>query len=65
MGRSLLSINEAMSRTGLGRTSLFNRIATGEIKSVKVGKRRLIPDTAIDEFIERLEAQYAGGSDVA
>jgi hypothetical protein len=39
-------------------------LASGEIRSIKVGKRRLIPDTAIDEYIERLEKQCADGQDV-
>ena len=42
-----------MACTGLGRSNFFNKIATGEIRSVKIGKRRLIPDTAIDEYIAR------------
>ncbi|MBT1193372.1 excisionase family DNA-binding protein [Rhodococcus kroppenstedtii] len=65
MSRQLFSVQEGMSRTGLGRSSFFNKIASGEIRSVKVGKRRLIPDTAIDEYIERLESQSAGGAGVA
>jgi hypothetical protein len=32
---------------------------------VKVGKRRLIPDTAIDEYIEGLEAESDASSGVA
>ncbi|MBY6412892.1 excisionase family DNA-binding protein [Rhodococcus sp. BP-252] len=55
MSRRLYSVPEAMERTGLGRSNLFNKLASGEIRSVKAGKRRLIPDTAIDEYIEGLE----------
>ncbi|MCK0516662.1 helix-turn-helix domain-containing protein [Williamsia sp. DF01-3] len=52
--------------TGLSRASIYNRLSAGDIRSVKVGSRRLFPDTAIDEFIERLEEQAArGGSGVA
>ncbi|MBY6709055.1 excisionase family DNA-binding protein [Rhodococcus sp. BP-241] len=65
MGRQLFSVQEGMARTGLGRSNFFNKIASGEIRSVKVGKRRLIPDTAIDEYIERLESRSAGDADVA
>ena len=65
MPRRLLSVPEAMACTGLGRSNFFNKIASGEIRSVKVGKRRLIPDTAIDEYIEGLEAQSDASSGVA
>ena len=65
MPRRLLSVPEAMACTGLGRSNFFNKIATGEIRSVKIGKRRLIPDTAIDEYIEGLEAQSEVTSGVA
>lgn len=65
MTRQLFSVQEGMDRTGLGRSNFFNKLASGEIKSIKVGKRRLIPDTAIDEYIERLEAQASLSTEVA
>ncbi|MDQ1181867.1 excisionase family DNA-binding protein [Rhodococcus sp. SORGH_AS_0301] len=65
MTRQLFSVQEGMDRTGLGRSNFSNKLASGEIKSIKVGKRRLIPDTAIDEYIERLEAQASLSTDVA
>jgi excisionase family DNA binding protein len=65
MSRRLYSVQEAMARTGLGRSNLFNKLAAGEIRSVKVGKRRLIPDTAIDEYIVGLEEAARVSSGVA
>ncbi|OZD70554.1 excisionase [Rhodococcus sp. 06-1059B-a] len=65
MSRQLYSVPEAMARTGLGRSNFFNKIASGEIRSVKIGKRRLIPDTAIDEFIVGLEEAARAESGVA
>ncbi|MGK9274150.1 helix-turn-helix domain-containing protein [Williamsia muralis] len=66
MTRRLYTVKEAASMTGLSRASIYNRLSAGDIRSVKVGSRRLFPDTAIDEFIERLEKQAArGGSGVA
>jgi excisionase family DNA binding protein len=64
--RRLYTVKEAALMTGLSRASIYNRLSAGDIRSVKVGSRRLFPDTAIDEFIERLEEQAAqGGSGVA
>jgi excisionase family DNA binding protein len=41
---------------GLGRTRVFDLIRTGQLKSVKIGRRRLVPDSAIAEYIESLKA---------
>jgi excisionase family DNA binding protein len=59
MTRKLYTVNEAAQLTGLSRASIYNRLSAGDIRSVKVGSRRLFPDTAIDEFIERLEERAA------
>ena len=40
---------------GLGRTRVFDLIGTGELKSVKIGRRRFVPDSAIQEYIESLK----------
>ena len=65
MPRRLLSVPEAMACTGLGRSNFFGKLASGEIRSVKIGKRRLIPDTAVDEYIANLEAQSVASPVVA
>lgn len=59
MTRRLYTVKEAALMTGLSRASIYNRLNAGEIRSVKVGSRRLFPDTAIDEFIEALEERAA------
>jgi excisionase family DNA binding protein len=38
----LCSIPDALARTGLGRSFLYERLADGSIRSVKAGKRRLV-----------------------
>jgi excisionase family DNA binding protein len=45
----LLSIDEAAAALGIGRTSLYQAMATGRVRSVHVGRRRLIPSSAIAE----------------
>lgn len=36
---------------GLGRTTTYRLIAEGKIRSVKVGKRLIIPAAAVEEFL--------------
>ena len=45
----LLSIAQAARAMGIGRTALYSEIAAGRIRSVKVGRRRLVPSSAISE----------------
>lgn len=47
----LLDVYEAASALSLGRTALYGEIARGRLRSVTVGRRRLIPSAAIAEFI--------------
>ena len=51
----LLSIEEVIARTSLGRSKVYELLASGELASVKIGRRRLVPARALDEFVERLQ----------
>lgn len=45
----LLSVDQAAARLGIGRSALYAEIASGRLRSVKVGRRRLVPASAIAE----------------
>ena len=47
----LLSVTEAGRRLGIGRSALYQTLARGELRSVKVGRRRLVPADAIADFV--------------
>lgn len=51
----LHKIPAAMERLGIGRSKLYELMDSGAIRSVKVGKSRLISESAIVEFINRLD----------
>jgi excisionase family DNA binding protein len=53
ISKKLLTINEAASALGLGRSLIYTLIAKGELKSIKIGRARRIPLSAIDEFIKQ------------
>lgn len=38
---------------GIGRTSLFQLIKDGQLGTVKVGRRRMVPDSQIQQYISR------------
>jgi excisionase family DNA binding protein len=48
----LLSVDEAGAMLGIGRSSVYGEIQAGRLRSVKVGRRRLVPSAAVGEFIE-------------
>ncbi len=49
-------VEGVMERLCLGRSTVFNLIASGQLRSVKVGRRRLVPESAIADFINQLES---------
>jgi excisionase family DNA binding protein len=46
----LVDIPEAVRRLNLSRTTLYSLIGRGELKSRTIGRRRMIPRTAIEAF---------------
>lgn len=53
----VLSPTDAARRIGVGRTFLYELIATGALRTVKLGKRRLITIKAIEECLAAHEVQ--------
>jgi excisionase family DNA binding protein len=47
----LLSIEQAAQRLGIGRTATYDAIGRGELRSIRIGRRRLIPADAIRERV--------------
>jgi excisionase family DNA binding protein len=51
----LLSVDDAAAALSVGRSILYNEIQAGRLRSVKVGRRRLVPGSAIRSFIASRE----------
>ncbi len=49
----LLSVAEAARHLGIGRSALYGELAAGRLRSLKVGRRRLVPSGALAEFVAR------------
>jgi excisionase family DNA binding protein len=47
----LLSVDEAGAALALSRSVVYGEIAAGRLRTIKVGRRRLVPAAAIAAFI--------------
>lgn len=51
------SPDRAAQRLGISTRAAYTLIATGELRSFKSGKRRLIPDTELQQYVVRKLAE--------
>jgi excisionase family DNA binding protein len=51
-----LSVEEAAEVIGIGRSEVYERLARGEIESIKIGRRRIITMEAAKRFLDDLVA---------
>lgn len=52
--RVLLTVEEAAEQLGIGRTLTYKLIGNGEIESIRIGRLRRVPTTAIQDYARRL-----------
>jgi len=52
-GRLAHSVEEAAHALGIGRSLVFALLKDGKLKSIKIGKRRLIPVVELQAFLDR------------
>ena len=55
MDMRLISIPEACKRLGIGHWLVYEQIHRKALKTVKIGKRRLVSIKALNEFIASME----------
>ena len=54
--RLAISIDEAVTVSGLGRSSVYQLMNSGEIETAKIGKRRLVLVASLKKLIEHANA---------
>jgi excisionase family DNA binding protein len=59
MTRLLHPVQEAWEIIGIGRTMLYELIAKGEIKTVKIGRRTLIAHDELARYVASLSSDGA------
>ena len=50
----LYDVDEAAEALRLSRSALYELICSGQLRSVKAGRRRLVPVAALAEYVARL-----------
>ena len=51
------TVDEAMRRLTVGRTTMYELIKAGEIRPFKIGRKTLIPEAELRRFIDARMAQ--------
>lgn len=52
--KRLLDMKEVASALHVGRSTAFGLVASGQLRSVRIGRRRLVPAEALEQFITGL-----------
>lgn len=58
----LYPLDAVQAMLGVGRTSIYELIGQGELVTVKIGRRTLVPGDEIENFVGRLRQKSAPGS---
>lgn len=58
-GKELYRVTEAMALLSLSRSVIYEQLRCNRLRSVHVGRTRLIPAAAIAEYIALLESEAA------
>jgi excisionase family DNA binding protein len=56
---NLFTIDEAAARLRVSRWTLYNLIRSGQLHTIKIGRRRLVPPAALDGCVEQFRKDAA------
>ena len=59
-GKLTLSVEEAAKVLGIGRNLCYDRVKTGEIPAIKIGRRLLVPKAALEKLLEEPKPLNSG-----
>ncbi|GGK09606.1 hypothetical protein GCM10010123_44360 [Pilimelia anulata] len=54
----VLTIEQAAKRLGVGRTTMYGLVMSGEVRSVTIGRLRRVPARCLDEYVSQLLDQH-------
>jgi excisionase family DNA binding protein len=55
----LYRVGEAAEALRLSRSAIYELIRSDQLRTVKIGRRRLVPVAALDEWLERVSGGAA------
>jgi excisionase family DNA binding protein len=55
----VLTVDEAAARLRVSRWTLYNLIRSNQLRTVKIGRRRLVPAAALTECLAQLTEEAA------
>ncbi|SNR96321.1 helix-turn-helix domain-containing protein [Actinomadura mexicana] len=55
----VLTVDEAAERLRVSRWTLYNLIRSNQLRTVKIGRRRLVPVNALVEYLDQLTEEAA------
>jgi excisionase family DNA binding protein len=56
---ALFTIDEAAARLRVSRWTVYNLIRANQLRTIKIGRRRLVPPAALDECVALLGKEAA------
>ena len=62
--REALTVEECAKATGISRAAIYVHVGSGELPSIKLGRRRLVRRQALQDWLAMLEKQTAANDDV-
>ena len=54
MEQRLLDMKQVQQRLHVGRSTAFGLVQSGQLRSVRIGRRRLVPVEALEQFLAEL-----------
>ena len=61
-GRLTLTVEEAGEALGIGRNLAYDAVRSGQIPVVRIGKRLLVPRTALEKLLSQATGTVAGSA---
>lgn len=58
----LLTCEEAAAKLGIGITKTKSMIASGELRSIRIGRLRRITASSVNEYVQIKELRESGGA---
>lgn len=58
-GRAAYSVDEFCQRWRFGRNTFYKLVATGELKTTKLGRKRIVTLAQEEDFRQRIESAAA------